>query len=301
MKILVNSAYGYMGAVGLTRFSDVHAANEVTRRGREVLDGLCRALADRGVTLLEGDTDGVYFAVPEAWDESDERRVVGEVGALLPPRVKLEFDGRYAAMLSHEPKNYALLGYDGSLVLRGVAFRSSRAEPFGERFLRDAIGRLLAGDVPGVQAAYHATARALRTRELATRDVTMRVRLTRSSAQYLAVRAKRRELAYEAMLGAGRTEWQTGERVRVYRATGGRAGMLTEDEDGEVTGNDPRDYDVAHYVRVLREGFATRLARAFTPEGFRALFEDPDQPSLFARLDAVARPVLTQHERPPEG
>ena len=34
MKLVVNSAYGYLGAAGLTRFSDVHAANEVTRRGR---------------------------------------------------------------------------------------------------------------------------------------------------------------------------------------------------------------------------------------------------------------------------
>jgi hypothetical protein len=39
MKLVVNSAYGYLGAVGLTRFADVHAANEVTRRGREVLLG----------------------------------------------------------------------------------------------------------------------------------------------------------------------------------------------------------------------------------------------------------------------
>ena len=149
MKVLVNSAYGYMGAVGLTRFADVHAANEVTRRGREALDTICRALAARGVTLIEGDTDGVYFAVPEGWSEADERRAVAEVGALLPARVRLEFEGRYAAMLSHEPKNYALLGYDGALHLRGVAFRSSRAEPFGERFLREAVGRLLAGDVAG--------------------------------------------------------------------------------------------------------------------------------------------------------
>src|SRR5579883_1613968 len=34
-KIVVNSAYGYLAAGGLTRFADVHAANEVTRRGRE--------------------------------------------------------------------------------------------------------------------------------------------------------------------------------------------------------------------------------------------------------------------------
>jgi len=64
------------------------------------------------------------------------------VAHLLPPLVQLEFDGRYAAMLSHEPKNYALLDYDGRLLLRGVAFRSSRAEPFGEAFLRRAIERI---------------------------------------------------------------------------------------------------------------------------------------------------------------
>src|SRR5688572_27358510 len=38
MKLVVNSAYGYLGAGGLTRFSDIHAANAVTRHGRELLD-----------------------------------------------------------------------------------------------------------------------------------------------------------------------------------------------------------------------------------------------------------------------
>ena len=82
---------------------------------------MCRELAARGVTLLEADTDGVYFAVPDAWTETDERRVVAEVAALLPPLVQLEFDGRYKAMLSHEPKNYVLLAYDSTLLLHGDA------------------------------------------------------------------------------------------------------------------------------------------------------------------------------------
>src|SRR5206468_1336573 len=151
------------------------------------------------------DTDGVYFAVPELWTEADERRIVGDVAALLPPLVHLELEGRYAAMLSHEPKNYALLRYDGTLVLRGVAFRSSRMEPFGDAFLRRAIGRLLAGDVPGVRAAYLDTVRALARRELGAWDVSSRVRLTKTPADYLATRETRRELPYEAMLAAGRT------------------------------------------------------------------------------------------------
>jgi hypothetical protein len=83
MKIIVNSAYGYLGAVGLTRFADVHAANEVTRRGREGLGLLCREIASRGGTLLEADTDGVYFAAPLGWTEEQERGVVAATAALL--------------------------------------------------------------------------------------------------------------------------------------------------------------------------------------------------------------------------
>lgn len=298
MKIVVNSAYGYLAAGGeLTRFADVHAANEVTRRGREILGLICRELAARGVTLLEADTDGVYFAVPPAWTEADERRAVAEVAALLPPLVQLELEGRYAAMLSHEPKNYALLGYDGRLVLRGVAFRSSRAEPFGEAFLRRAIARLLAGDVAGVRAAYVDTVDALARRELPARDLASKVRLTKRPAEYQASRESRRELAYEALLAAGRTRWRRGERVRVYRKRNGAAGLI--DDDGAGAAADARDYDVDHYLRVLRETYAARLARAFAPDDFAALFADPGQPSLFApALDRI-RPVLTPLASPP--
>ncbi|MDY7231909.1 DNA polymerase domain-containing protein [Hyalangium rubrum] len=307
MKIVVNSAYGYLGASGLTRFADVHAANEVTRRGREVLELLCQELARRGVTLLEADTDGVYFAVPEDWSETDERRVVSEVAALLPPRVQLEFDGRYAAMLSHEPKNYVLRSYDGALVLRGVAFRSSRAEPFGESFLRRALGCLLEGDIPGVRQAYVEVVMALRRRQVPTAEVAAQVRLTKAPEQYLATRSRRRELPYEAMLSSGRDQWAVGEHVRLYRAVRGQARLLPTphedddnsqeargEEDSKGTENDPRDYDADYYVRLVRETFAARLVRALTPEDFAAVFADPGQPSLFASSLTQARPILTQ-------
>jgi DNA polymerase, archaea type len=304
MKLVVNSAYGYLGAGGLTRFADVHAANAVTRHGRATLELMCRELRARGVTLIEADTDGVYVAVPDGWTPDDERRVVAEVAALLPPLVQLELEGRYAAMLSHEPKNYALLGYDGELTLRGVAFRSSRAEPFGEAFLRRAVGCLLdgdGGDVPGVRAAYLAVIDALRRREVATYDVGSRVRLSKSPAQYYATRDQRRELPYEAMLAAGRTTWATGQRVRVYRAVQGGAGLIPErdadDEEADGAAGaaaDPRDYDVEHYVRVLRDSFAIRLVRAFSPDDFAAVFADPDQLSLFTPPLASIRPVLTE-------
>jgi DNA polymerase elongation subunit (family B) len=296
MKIVVNSAYGYMAAGGdMTRFADVHAANEVTRRGREVLELMCRELAARGVTLLEADTDGVYFAVPDAWSEADERRVVHEVAALLPPLVQLEFEGRYAAMLSHEPKNYALLGYDGRLVLRGVAFRSSRAEPFADDFLRRALSCLLAGDVAGVRSAYVDTIQVLRHRTLTTHSVSSRVRLSKSREEYMETRETRRELPYEALLASGRSTWGAGERVRVYRTRSGE-GAIVRDPDESHRPEEPnelRDYDAEHYVRILRELYAARLARALAPEDFATVFADPDQLSLFPAPLHTIRTVLS--------
>jgi DNA polymerase, archaea type len=292
MKLVVNSAYGYLAAPGLTRFADVHAANEVTRHGRDVLALMCKELAARGITLLEADTDGVYGAVPESWTEADERRAVAEVAALLPPLVQLEFEGRYAAMLSHEPKNYALLGYDGALHLRGVAFRSSRAEPFGEAFLRDAIAKLLVGDVAAVQRAYTDVIAALRARRVSTFDVSSRVKLTKTPAEYAQTREARRELAYEAMFAAGRSSWSVGDRVRVYRASGGGAGVVAERSDVPDRDDDRRDYDIEHYVRVLHDTYASRLARAFEPDDFAALFDDPDQLLLFAKPVSTIRPIL---------
>lgn len=298
IKLVVNSAYGYLAAGGgLTRFADVAAANEVTRRGRETLDLICRELAARQVQLLEADTDGVYFSVDDSWTETDERRVVSEVAALLPPLVHLEFEGRYAAMLSHEPKNYALLTYDGQLLLRGVAFRSSRAEPFGGAFLRRAIACLLTGDIPGVRQAYLESVFALRRRTMATYEVSSRVRLTKSPEEYAEVRATRRELSYEALLASGRTSWRVGERVRVYRTARGSGGVVPEPDDNTPAAagwTDTRDYDVNHYVRVLTEIFASRLERAFTAEDHAAIFSDPEQPSLFARDLQSIRAILTR-------
>ena len=189
-------------------------------------------------------------------------------------------------MLSHEPKNYALLHYDGTLILKGVAFRSSRAEPFGQAFLRRAIAALLVDDLLEVRRAWVETVLGLQRREISTHDVSSRVRLTKSTERYATLREQRREAMYEALLSAGRNHWRVGDRVRVYRARGGWT-LLPED-------NDPRDYDIEHYIRALRTNYASRLIRALTLDDSASLFADPDQPSLFEPDFTTLRPRLTR-------
>jgi DNA polymerase, archaea type len=99
MKILINAAYGYMGAGSMALFADIRAADEVTKRGREVLAQVLEALRQRGMALIEADTDGVYFAVPSDWTEEQERALVADIGAQLPAGIRLEYEGRYRAII----------------------------------------------------------------------------------------------------------------------------------------------------------------------------------------------------------
>lgn len=289
MKILINAGYGYLGAGSMALFADRQAADEVTRRGRMILDQVIHGLRERGMALIEADTDGVYFAVPAWWSEAEERALVAEIGATLPDGIRLEYEGRYRAMLSHEVKNYAILTYDGEVILRGVALRSSRAEPYGDRFLRQAIRYLLLGDIPGVRAVFLDTVQALRSRSFTAIDVAARLRLSKTPAAYMARRETQREPQYEALLAAGRTQWTPGEQARVYRAEQERMVWLPDQDDAwlshhtdrDAALHDRRDYDVEHYVQVLRTTYAGRLRKALTPDAFEQIFRLHEQSSFF--------------------
>ncbi|HET8628025.1 MAG TPA: DNA polymerase domain-containing protein [Thermomicrobiales bacterium] len=299
MKIVINSAYGYLGAGPMTLFADRRAADEVTRRGREILGRVVDGLRARGLALIEADTDGVFFAVPEGWTEDEERACVAALAATLPAGIALEYEGRYRAMLSHEVKNYALLTYDGRLIVRGNAFQSSRTEPFGARFLGAALRCALAGDAAGVRRAYLDTVAAVRERRLAPEDVATVARLTKTPEEYARSRAQAREAAYEALLAAGRARWRPGERVRHYRAAGGVAVWLPAADEAPAgaeagaadrPGGAPPPYDVAHYLAVLHTSYVSRLRKAFAPDDFAQLFRPSGQAGLFDRPLAAITP-----------
>ncbi|WP_221032550.1 DNA polymerase domain-containing protein [Actomonas aquatica] len=138
-KILINSFYGYLGFSG-ARFGDGELAAEVTRRGRELLQGLIDELQRQGATILEADTDGIYLSAPDYFEQPEQ--LLAKASAILPEGIELEYDGRYDAMFCYKAKNYAI--YDGErITLKGSALRSRGMEPFLKRLSDSLISHLL--------------------------------------------------------------------------------------------------------------------------------------------------------------
>jgi DNA polymerase I len=284
MKQLINSFYGSLGT-SFALFGDLEAAGEVTRRGREVLGQMLVELEQRGVLLIEADTDGVLFGVPADWTEADERRLIDEVGAVLPDGISVEHDGRYAAMYSYAEKNYALESYDGKVRLVGGSFRSSRSERYGEQFLRSAVPLLLGQRFEDLRDLFLDTAARLRAHEVPIGDLCISVILSKNPETY--ARSGRREEQYEVLVAAGRDRWKGGDRVTYYQARGGRKKLAEEHA---------HDDDAEYYVRRLKEVYAQRLARALTREDFELLFGE--NLSLWETNVADIRPLTTRERTP---
>jgi len=88
----------------------------------------------------------------------------------------------------------------------------------------------------------------------------------------------------------------------VYRKKVG-CGLLEESDDGAASASQAgdRDYDVAHYARLLRRTFASRLACAFAPADYEAVLADPGQMSLFMPAIATIRTILRENSEAQAG
>ncbi|MBI4563020.1 MAG: DNA polymerase II, partial [Candidatus Rokubacteria bacterium] len=156
-KILINSFYGYLGfPVG--HWNDFQAANRVTAEGRRLITALVEWLQAQGATVIEIDTDGLYFVPPvDVSDEAGEEQLVNDLSQVLPPGLSLELDGRYPAMLSYKMKNYVLLDGTGKLTIKGSGLRSRGLELFQRLWMQEMFRLLLEGrreEIPQLARRY---------------------------------------------------------------------------------------------------------------------------------------------------
>ena len=253
-KLLINSFYGYLGAPFY--FNDYQAAARVTEIGQEIVKNIADELEKQKATVIEIDTDGVYFQMPPGSGESEAVEVafVAKVGRRLDEGIRLAFDGRYQTMLSLKAKNYVLVTYEGKKIFKGSSLRSRADERFGRTFLNEAVDLLLSKQTEALSAMYRDLLARIESRELGIEQLARRERVTEKTFHS---EAKKRAAAVMAGMSVG-------EYAILYQR---------DDKSLALAADYAGDEDVEYYQTKLHK-FAERL-RAAVGDDFDALFPKP--------------------------
>jgi len=255
-KILINSFYGYLG-FQMGHFNDFSAANQVTAKGRELIQSAVAWLKDKDAKIIEVDTDGIYFVPPKSVrTASDEEKLIDDLGKILPKGIELELDGRYPAMFSYKMKNYALLDEQGRLRIKGSGLRSRGLELFQREWLEEMLTLLLKGEKEKIPEPYarYADDVAYHRKDISwlAKTETLQDSLENYQAK---VKAKKRNAAapYELALKADR-RYQAGDQISYY-VTGSKAKVKISANcklASEWDAKNP-DENVEHYQAKLKE------------------------------------------------
>jgi len=278
LKILINSFYGYLG-YGRALFSDAGAADDVTQTGQEILRGLMTAIASKRGTVVEVDTDGIFFVPPPfVKSERDERQYLHDVASALPEGINLAMKGRYRSILSYKKKNYALRGYDEKILIRGSSLTSRNIENFGRNFIQQCIEALLNSNIGRLHSMYVNLTTDIREHKLSIGDFARTESLKDSFDDYTAAVEKgerNRNAAYEVALSSGRG-WKRGDRISYY-ITGTESGVRSFANGRLAEEWNPQDPDenTAFYLRRLDE-FSKKFDVFFSSADFRKIFSMDD-------------------------
>lgn len=154
-KILINSAYGFMGAPGLA-FNSPENAAFITMKGREILTKAIDWSRVKGFNLVNCDTDSISYCRSDfkQIEEAERENLLCDLNALYPDKIRFEDDGYYKTVVVLKAKNYVL--WDGKKIkIKGSAIKASTKE----RALKDLIGEtvqyLLDGKENDLLLLYH--------------------------------------------------------------------------------------------------------------------------------------------------
>ena len=154
-KILINSAYGFMGAPGLA-FNSPENAAFITKKGREILTEAINWSQSNNFNLVNCDTDSISYCKKDraAFDESERLELLESLNALYPEKIKFEDDGYYKTVVVLKAKNYVL--WDGKKIkTKGSAIKATTKEKALKDFINETIQLLLENKENELIDLYH--------------------------------------------------------------------------------------------------------------------------------------------------
>ncbi|PIY60460.1 hypothetical protein COY95_01655, partial [Candidatus Woesearchaeota archaeon CG_4_10_14_0_8_um_filter_47_5] len=208
-KRLANTFFGYLGSP-LYHFNDPGQAAAVAAVGRELITHIEHLLLEyhcRGeLTLLELDTDGIYFSCTS---EASIEGLVQSVAEILPEGIDIKLEGPWKRGYFKEVKHYALLNVlppRETLTVKGVALHGNQLERFLATFIHRGLFIWLQGRegwTENLKDFYQGLRRTLKERTITLEDIVVRKICRYNQEDYLeqvAVGRLNRQAHMELML-----------------------------------------------------------------------------------------------------
>lgn len=154
-KIMINSAYGFLGSTGLL-FNSPENAAFVTRKGREILQTGLDWCQEKGYTVVNADTDSFSYAAPKGYKLQTYLDDIDDLNSLFPELIVWEDDGPdkakakkknfeeryYPKAIIVKTKNY-VLDHGKEVTIKGSALKATMKEPKLKQMIKDIIHYLL--------------------------------------------------------------------------------------------------------------------------------------------------------------
>ena len=278
LKVLISSFYGYLGYPrGL--FNDYEQADRITALGQELLRSIIRELDLRNATVVEADTDGLYFVPPDnVRTEEQELAFVEKLSQALPTGINLVLAGRYKKMLSYRKKNYALLDHQDRLTIKGSSLISRSLEHFAKNYIHLCINCLLQEDVKGLHHLYVSLSQDISQHRWDVADFCRTESIRDSMETYeaeIAEGKRKPAVAYEVARRSG-LRLKPGDRVSHY-VTGQHAGVKIIENCKLAAEWEPNfpDENTAYYLDRLNE-CSKKFDFFFEPDEFEQVFAGED-------------------------
>ena len=151
IKIMSNSCYGFMGSSNSGGLGHPELAAAVTAYGRDLIRGVANYIIETypGAKIVGGDTDSVYFTLPQDGNELVKSFKIGEdictaIGKKFGAPIELEMEKVYKPMCYVAKKTYAAIMYEspdteGKIDVKGMALVKGDSSPLTSALQLDII------------------------------------------------------------------------------------------------------------------------------------------------------------------
>ena len=227
LKILINGSYGFLGTAFYS-FNDYEAAALVTAIGRKILKVMGDVVEDCGGTVIELDTDGIFFSHP------NPEGVNEKVQRALPEGINAELELANCGMYVPKSKSYVVVHPGGKLTVKGL-FRKRNRYPLEKAFPIEFLKRYFLKSSEQANAYYQETRNSIAQREISVKDLTVTRKIATNEKRLVE-------------LGLG----QPGDKVSYYykeeKRFHARTGKPSKSQKLECTEG---DYWIEHYLEHL--------------------------------------------------